>query len=69
MSYDDLIAKLVLGTYAFTSGSYVWSWILYKRLVTHLLKRIEAIESTIDNHYAHRLDDVERRLAEMEHRG
>lgn len=47
----SLLETLVLASYVFTAGGYVWTWVVY-RLLT--------------NHHASRLRELEKRVVDLE---
>lgn len=47
----DLLTTLVLGSYGFTAGAYIFAWKVYR---------------IVSNHQTTRLEKLERRLAHLE---
>ena len=50
--------------FAFSSGAYGWAWTLYTRLA----RKIDSLWVRVTNHQAHEIDDLRRRLDDLERR-
>ncbi len=58
LTEHQILILLILGSYAFSAGSWGWAWMLYIRLSAQ-------IEKLANNHMAHldaRIRELERRL-------
>ena len=61
----DLLITLVLGSYAFTSGAYLFVWGLFRR-IAQLWTKVAVLGVQVDNHLLHELEAVKRRLDDLE---
>ena len=54
----DHLFELVVGSYVFAAGAYVFGFLIYKT-VTH-------VRILVTNHQTHRFEDIEKRLDRLE---
>lgn len=63
----DLLTTLVLGSYVFTAGAYIWAWRLHREVTNHQESRLRELEQqgSVDRADGARL---ERRVQGLEDR-
>lgn len=59
---QDFIWHLIAGSFLFTAAGFAWTWHLYLLLS----KKLEALWVRVMNHQEHEIDELKRRVAEME---
>jgi hypothetical protein len=43
----NLIEALILGSYVFTAGCYIWVFSIYKQLTNHMNARVKKLEEKV----------------------
>ena len=63
----DLIQTLLVGAYVFTAGSYAFAWAAWRAL-SRLAERVAGLAVQVENHTKHAIEDLQRRVGDLENR-
>lgn len=61
----DLMQALIVGSYVFSAGCYLFVWKLFEEL-TRVRMVAAALATRVDNHHEHALDDLKHRVQRLE---